>query len=190
MHGSFDGSIRSGNNLRLCWPFTFPDSIKWTPSQLARWVSIRSWIVDSASCTRPTLDHTWPRVFARNRVFYHGHRTSDDARNRVELWGVMIHVESSSKSNIHEKMTHMFDLAQDSTWIMTPHSSTLFLASSEVLWPLHKTMLRATTYPHVCSLLATQKASSSGRRGQASRDGNREVCLSHRLAGNYPAKNL
>ena len=34
----------------------------------------------------------------------------------------MIHVESSSKSNLHEKTTHMFDLAQDSTWIMTPHS--------------------------------------------------------------------
>ena len=29
--------------------------------------------------------HTWARVFARNVVFCHGHRTSDDARKRVEL---------------------------------------------------------------------------------------------------------
>ena len=94
--------------------------------------------------------HTWPRVFARNMVFCHVHRTSDDARNRVELWGVMIHVESWAKSNICVIFSCMFDFDEDSTWIMTPHSSTLFLASSEVLWPLHKTMLRATTYPHVC----------------------------------------
>ena len=29
--------------------------------------------------------YMWSRVFARNMVFCHGNRTSDDARNRVEL---------------------------------------------------------------------------------------------------------
>ena len=44
-------------------------------------------------------EHIWPRVFARNMVFCHDLITSDDTRNRAELWGVMIHFESSSKAN-------------------------------------------------------------------------------------------
>ena len=100
--------------------------------------------------------HLWAYVDAleyshRNMKFCHDNKTSDDARNRVELWGVMIHVESWAKSSIYVIFSCMVYFDEDSTWIMTPHSSTLFLASSEVLWPLHKTMLRATTYPHVWS---------------------------------------
>ena len=34
---------------------------------------------------------------------------------------------------------------------MTPHSPTLFFAPGEVLLALQKFLLRATTYPHVCS---------------------------------------
>ena len=64
--------------------------------------------------SEPTTKHRRPLVVARNMAFCRSHRTSNDTQNRVGLGGVMIHIESRAKSNIHEKMTHMFDLAQDS----------------------------------------------------------------------------
>ena len=58
--------------------------------------------------------------------------------------------ESWAKLNMHENITHLFDLAQDSIWIMTPHSPALFCVSFEVLWDRQKPTLRATTNGHVC----------------------------------------
>ena len=96
------------------------------------------------------VKHTRPRVFAPQHGFLSWSRTSHDSRNRVELWGVMIHIESWAKSNIHEKMTPMFDLAQDSIWFMTPHSPTLFLVSWEVHDHDRKPCCAANTLGHIC----------------------------------------
>ena len=56
-------------------------------------------------------------------LFFCWHRfvslSLDDARNRVGL-EVTIQFESWAKLNMHENITHLFDLAQDSIWIMTP----------------------------------------------------------------------
>ena len=56
-------------------------------------------------------------------MFFCWHRfvslSLDDARNRVGL-EVTIQFESWAKLNMHENITHLFDLAQDSIWIMTP----------------------------------------------------------------------
>ena len=91
------------------------------------------------------VKHTRPRVFAPQHGFLSCSRTSHDSRNRVELWGVMIHIESWAKSNICVIFSCMFDLAQDSIWIMTPHSPTLFLVSLGGSWPWQKFLLLATT---------------------------------------------
>ena len=47
----------------------------------------------------------------------------------------------------------VFALDEDSKWIMTPHSSALFLVSSEVMRSWQKTILRANTLGHICSHL-------------------------------------
>ena len=108
-------------------------------------------------------EHTCPRVFAPQHGFLSWSRTSHDTRNRVGLWGVMNHIESWAKSNMGVIFSCMFDLAQDSIWIMTPHSSTLFLPSSEVLWPLQKTILRANTLGHVCRVIDRGNGRKKGR---------------------------
>ena len=58
-----------------------------------------------------------------NMGFWHDNKTSYDDRIKVRLWGVMIQLQSWAKSNICQ----IFDLAQNSMWIMTPQSITPFL---------------------------------------------------------------
>ena len=71
----------------------------------------------SASSPRRGEENTHHRcsyLFARNYFLRNADRTSGDTRSRVGLFGVVIQIESLAKSNMHEKMTYMFDLAQDS----------------------------------------------------------------------------
>ena len=76
--------------------------------------------------------------YLHNKVgCYHDNKTFYDNRNGVILWRVMIHIESWAKS----KIWHIFDLAQDWSWIMTPQSLTLILSSYEVLLSCQNPML-------------------------------------------------
>ena len=100
------------------------------------WAWNKKWVWEGCNIYRVIRSYRAQRndlLFTQlHELMNYCHNNEPPMTSEIE-WGVMIHIESSVKSNIHAIFSYMFDLAKDSwIWIMTPHSQTLFLASWEI----------------------------------------------------------